>query len=153
MIKDNNRICLAKSVSSWVMPTVCLTTGILAKSNLWVKTTSGYNSTHQVLLFTFPTSPLPYAYSQVHQIKLIPISSKFELAVVFFGTLFDVDHYACLLNDGCLSFATWREGVADNRMAPITSSTYLDLWHKHFWYLLFRDVIRFKHLIPFIPWI
>ena len=148
MIKDNNRICLAKSASSWATPAVCLTTGILAESNLQVKTTSGYNSTHQVSLFTFPTSPSPYARSQVHQIKLIPISGKFELAAAFFGTLFDVDHYACLLNDGCLSFATRREGVADNQTAPITSGTYLDLRHKHFWIVIIQNLVHNPMFVP-----
>lgn len=59
---------------------------------------------------------------QVHQIKLNPVSSEFEWAAGFFGTIFNVSDFACLLDDGCLSFATCHDGVPDNKTAPTPTS-------------------------------
>jgi hypothetical protein len=60
----------------------------------------------------------------VHQIKLNPVSGEFEQAAGFFGGIFDVSDFACLLDDRCLSFATRHDGVPDNKTATTSTSMY-----------------------------
>lgn len=62
-------------------------------------------------------------FLKVHQVKVNPISGEFEHATSFFGTIFDVTNFDCLLDDGCLSFTTRHDGVPDNTKTPSNSTS------------------------------
>ena len=102
-MRDRNRIRIAKSASSIKALAVCLTTGLLTESFLRSPTTSGYNKDQMVCVSFNRIIVGSEASIKVHQIRLNPISAEFERAAAFIGTIFDVDNYACLLDEGCLS--------------------------------------------------